>query len=37
LTYQIIHQDFIQEIKRQCLEFEIETSGLNFANEVDFD
>jgi len=37
LTYQMSHQEFIQEIKRQCLEFEIETSDLNFANEVDFD
>jgi transcription elongation factor Elf1 len=31
------HQEFIHEIKRQCLEFEIEISDLNFANEVDFD
>lgn len=37
LTYQLTHQNFIQEIKRQCLEFEIETSNLNFADEVDFD
>jgi hypothetical protein len=31
------HQDFIEEIKRQCLEFGIETSGLNFVNDVNFD
>ena len=37
LTYEVNHQDFVQEIKRQCLEFEIETSGLNFTDEVDFD
>ena len=33
----MIYQGIIQEIKRQSLDFKFETSGLNFANEVDFD
>ena len=36
LTYEMVYQDFTEEIKRQCLEFEIDTSELNFINEIDF-
>ena len=32
----MVYQDFTEEIKRQCLEFEIDTSELNFINEIDF-
>jgi len=37
LTHEMVYQDFAEEIERQCLEFEIDTSKLNFSKKIDFD
>ncbi len=37
LTYEIPHTSFIEEIRKQCLDFDLDLTNLNFDQNVDFD